>query len=46
MGFILQALLHVGATGGAGAAGIGDNFWGVAWNGIQWYWNFYCQWGC
>lgn len=45
MGFILQALGHV-VPGGAGIAGIGDDFWGVFYNGFTWYWNFYCQWGC
>ena len=45
MGFILQTLGHV-VPGGAGITGIADDFWGIAWNGVQWYWNFYCQWGC
>lgn len=45
MGIILQALGHV-VPGGAGIAGIGDDFWGTFYNGFIWYWNFYCQWGC
>lgn len=46
MGLILALLGNIASSGGAGVAGVGEDFWGHFYNAYIYYSNFICMWGC